>query len=84
MWFLWIYIADNGHFLEESNKQYLFNELEKESYIEYPTIIYYLNKSGIEKLYKDKLFNIPKIYSLNDKKNDLDDFLIYASKWIKT
>ena len=71
------HILDYGYLFEKSNKEYLFNEIEKDNYIEYPTIIYYLNSSGVEKLYKEKIFNFPISYIINDKKDGGDDFSGY-------
>ena len=65
------------HLYEESNKVYLLNEIENENYEEFPDIIYYLNKKGVEKLFKDKLLLFPTQYELKNTKDDRTEFYGY-------
>ena len=60
--------TEYGYLYESSNKGFLINEIEENNYIEYPDIIYYLNTKGVQKLYKDKIFNVPNNYILEDQK----------------
>ena len=69
--------TDLGYIFKESNQEYITNELDKDSFIEYPTIIYYLNSSFVQKLYKDKIFNLPQVYCLNDQKDNGEDYFGY-------
>ena len=69
--------TDVGYIFEESNKEYLFNELNSDNLVEIPTIIYYLNSTCVQKLYQNKIINVPQIYSLNDKKTNGEDFSGY-------
>ena len=60
--------TEYGYLYESSNKGFLINEIEENNYIECPDIIYYLNTKGVQKLYKDKIFNVPNNYILEDQK----------------
>lgn len=62
---------DLGYIFENSNREYLFREIDCENFQEYPSIIYYLKESAVQKLYKNGIFNTPTKYSLKDEK-DLD------------
>ena len=55
----------------------MLNEIENENYEEFPDIIYYLNKKGVEKLFKDKLLLFPTQYELKNTKDDGTEFYGY-------
>ena len=61
---------DIGYIFENSNREYLFREIDCENFQEYPSIVYYLKKSAVQKLYKNGIFNTPTKYSLKDEKDD--------------
>ena len=63
-----------GHLFEGANKTYLLNQIQEKNYIEYPKIIYYLNKSSVKKMFDKQLFLYPKDYSLKDTKSDGSSF----------
>ena len=65
---------DLGHLFESANKTYLLNQIQEKNYIEYPKIIYYLNKNSVKKMFDKQLFLYPKDYSLKDTKPDGSSF----------
>ena len=65
---------DIGYIFENSNREYLFREIDCENFQEYPSIVYYLKKSAVQKLYKNGIFNTPTKYSLKDEKDDNSEY----------
>ena len=63
-----------GYLYEESNNIYLLNEIKETNYTEYPSIVYYLNKTGVQKFFENKIFTYPKIYNLKETKSDESNF----------
>lgn len=63
-----------GYLYEESNYIYLLNEIKEINYTEYPSVVYYLNETGVQKLFENKIFTYPKIYILKDTKADGSNF----------
>ena len=63
-----------GYLFEESTQIYLLNEIGEKNFIEYPSIIYYLNKTGVNKFFEKNIFKYPKIYILEDKNQDESNF----------
>ena len=65
---------DISYLFENSNREYLFREIDCENFQEYPSIVYYLKKSVVQKLYRNGIFNTPTKYSLKDESDDNSEY----------